>query len=230
MKRANGRKQDELRPIEAKVGILKNANGSAMFRMGNTVAVAGIFGPREVHPKHKEEAERAILRTEYRMSAFSTSTRSRPGPSRRSREISMVIREALIPVLFLEEFPKTAIDVHIEILEADASTRCAALNAASLALADAGIQMRDLVASCSAGKVKGEILLDIEGKEDTEGELDLPVAYYPHRKLITLIQMDGIATKEEVKKIIALAKKGCEEIYEVQKKALKEKYKGDEND
>ncbi|MBI5347691.1 MAG: exosome complex exonuclease Rrp41 [Candidatus Aenigmarchaeota archaeon] len=228
--RIDGRKKDELRPIEAKVGVLKNANGSAMFRMGNTIAVAGVFGPREVHPKHKEEAERAILRTEYRMSAFSTTSRSRPGPSRRSKEISMVIREALVPVLFLEEFPKTAIDVHIEVLQADASTRCAALNAAALALADAGVQMRDLVASCSAGKTNGEIVLDIAGKEDTDGELDLPVAYYPHKKMITLLQMDGIATKEEMKKIIALAKKGCEEIYEIQKKVLKEKYKEGDKD
>ncbi len=230
-KRSDGRKRDELRPIIAKVGILKNANGSALFKMGNTTAIAGVFGPREVHPKHKEEAERAILRTEYRMSAFSTTTRSRPGPSRRSKEISMVVREALMPVLFLEEFPKTAIDVHIEILQADASTRCAAINAASLALADAGIQMRDLVASCSAGKVNGEIFLDIAGKEDTEGELDLPVAYYPHKKLLTLTQMDGIATKDEVKTIIALARQGCEKIHEIQKKALKEKYKEvDKND
>lgn len=222
--RPDGRRLDELRPIEAAVGVLKKADGSAFFRMGNTMAIAGIYGPRKVHPKHEEEAERAILRTRYSMSAFSTTERSRPGPSRRSQEISKVTREALMPVIFLEEFPKTAIDVYIEILQADASTRVAGINAASLALADAGVPMADLVASCSAGKVAGHIVLDVAGKEDTEGELDLPIAYYKRKNLITLLQMDGLAKKEEIKKILQLALKGCETVYEKQRDALKQKY------
>ncbi len=225
--RTDGRKADELREIEAKVGILENTDGSAMFRLGNTVAIAGVYGPRKVYPRHEEELERAILRTEYKMASFSTSTRSRPGPSRRSIEISKVIREALTPVVFLEEFPKTAIDVHIEVIQADASTRVAGLNAASLALADAGVSMRDLVAACTAGKFQGNIILDVAGKEDTEGELDLPVAYYPKKNKITLLQMDGITDREEIKKIIALAVQGCERVYDVQKKALRKKYEID---
>ena len=99
------------------------------------------------------------------------------------------------------------------------------LNAATLALADAGVPMRDFVASCSAGKVGDKIVLDIAGKEDTDGQVDLPVAYYPKKRLLTLIQMDGIVTKDELKTIVSLAKKGCEQIYEVQKKVIKEKYK-----
>jgi exosome complex component RRP41 len=228
--RFDGRRLDQMREIEAKVGVLKKATGSAFFRLGNTTAVAGVYGPREVHPRHMEESETAILRTRYSMAAFSTEERNRPGPSRRSVEISMIVRNALTPVIFLEQYPKTAIDVHIEILEANASTRCVAINAAALALADAGIPMRDLISSCSAGKVDGQIVLDVMGKEDTEGELDLPVAYYPRKKQITLLQMDGITNPEEVKKIIKLAIQGCEKIYEKQKQALKEKYAAREVD
>ncbi len=232
MTRLNSRKNDELRPMEAKVGILKNAIGSAMFRLGNTIAIAGVFGPREVHPRHDTEATRAVLRTTYSMAPFATDDRGRPGPSRRSSEIGLVTRQALTPVVFLEDFPKTAIDVRVEIIQADASTRCVGINAAALALADAGIPMRDLVASCSAGIVDGKVLLDIEGKEDTNGELDLPVAYYPKQKKLTLLQMDGMTNNKQMKEIIQLAIKGCEQIYEVQKKALREKYemKGDKND
>jgi exosome complex component RRP41 len=222
--RSDGRKLDELRPMEAKVGVLKRADGSAMFRFGKTVAIAGVFGPRKVFPKHQEESDRAILRVDYRMAPYSTSSRGRPGLNRRSQEISMVIREALIPLICLEEFPKTAIDVTIEIIEANASTRCAALNAAVLALADAGVPMRDLVASCSAGKVNDTVLLDVAGDEDTEGQLDLPIAYYPKKNLITLLQMDGKTNKAEFKKLVELAIKGCEKIYEEQKKALRKKY------
>lgn len=236
--RIDGRKLDELRPITAAVGVLKNADGSAMFKLGNTTAIAGVFGPRKVYPKHEEEAERGILRTKYNMAPFATTERNRPGTNRRSTEISMVTRQALMPLIFLDEFPKTTIDVHIEILQADASTRCVGINAAVLALADAGIPMRDLVASCSAGKVSvhdaqgasvsSHVVLDVAGKEDTEGELDLPVAYYPKRKQITLLQMDGITDSKEVKEIIKLAVKGCDKIYEEQKKALRNKYKLEE--
>ncbi len=236
--RTDGRKADELRPIYAAVGVLKNANGSAMFRLGNTTAVAGVFGPRKVFPKHREEAERAIIRTKYNMAPFATAERNRPGTNRRSTEISMVTRQALTPLVFLEEFPKTAIDVHIEVLQADASTRCVGINAAVLALADAGIPMRDLVSSCSAGIIRSNdvhgapssshVVLDIAGKEDTEGELDLPIAYYPRKKHITLLQMDGIADNGQVREIIKLAIKGCEKIYEEQKRALRNKYRLEE--
>lgn len=222
--RLDGRKLNEMRPMEAHVGVLKKADGSAMFRLGNTVAIAGVFGPRKVYPKHEEEAERAVLRTEYRMSPFATTERGRPGLSRRSQEISMVTRESLNSMVFLDEFPKTAIDVHIEILQADASTRCAGINAASLALADAGIPMKDLISSCSAGKVQNTIVLDVAGKEDTEGELDCALSYYKRKNQITHLQMDGIASREETKKIIALAIEGCNKVYEVQKQALKNKY------
>ena len=227
--RSDGRKFDELRPIKCSVGVLKNADGSAMFKIGNTIAVAGVYGPRKVLPRHEENSQSAILRTKYNMSPFSTTERIRPGPNRRSSEISFVTREALKSVIFLEEFPKTAIDVHIEVINADASTRCAGINAASMALADSGVPMKDLVSSCSAGKVQDTIILDVAGKEDTIGDLDLPVAYYPNKNLFTLIQMDGLSKKEEIKKLIELAKKGCIEIYEKQKTTLKESYnlKGD---
>src|SRR3989338_11540088 len=174
MKRLNNRAVDELRPITAKVGVLRNAEGSAMFKLGNTFAIAGVYGPRKVHPKHDENAESAILRTKYNMAPFATSDRGRPGPNRRSQEISFVTKQALESVIFLEEFPKTAIDVHIEVLQADASTRCVGINAAALALADSDIPMKDIIASCSAGKVGEHTVLDVAGKEDTEGELDLP--------------------------------------------------------
>jgi len=223
-KRIDGRNFDELRPIEAKAGILNNADGSGYFRFGNTVAIAGVFGPRPVHPKHLEDPQKAMLRCTYNMASFSTTERKRPGPDRRSIEISKVTTEAIKPVLFLDEFPRTSIDVYIEIIQADASTRCAGINAAAIALADAGIPMRDLVSSASAGKVGGEIVLDIAGKEDTEGEVDLPIAYYPRKNLITLLQMDGIVSYEEFKKIVDLAVKGAKKVYEVQKKALKNKY------
>ncbi len=223
-KRPDGRKLDEMREIEARAGVIPRAEGSGYFRLGNTMAVAAVYGPRELHPKHLTDPLKAYVKCRYNMAPFSTTDRVRPGPSRRSTEISKVIKEALKSVIFTEEFPKTGIEIFIEILQADASTRCVGLNAASIALADAGIPMKDLIASCSAGKVDGQIVLDVAGEEDCEGEVDLPIAYIPRKNKLYLLQMDGLITKDEIKQALNLAIKGCKLIYEKQKEALKKKY------
>jgi len=224
MERSDGRKNDELRPVKMKVGILKHADGSAMVSIGKTIAVAAAYGPRELNPRHMQESDRAILQCNYTMAPFSTNERVRPGPSRRSVEISKVTREALEPALFLKDFPRTTIDVYIVILQANAGTRTAGINAASLALADAGIQMRDLVTSIAAGKVNGHCALDLTGEEEEVTECDLPIAYMPRENKFTLMQMDGHITKDDMKHVIKLAVKGCETLYEHQKKALLEKW------
>lgn len=230
-KRLDGRTLDQFRQMEIEVGVLKNANGSATFKFGNTYALAAVQGPREVHPRHQEDPQKTVLRCKYAMVPFSTKERIRPGRSRRGTEISMVINKALSNVVFFSEYPKTAIDVFIEILQADASTRCAALNAASLALVDAGISMSDMVSSCSVGKVDGKIALDLYGIEDNYGDVDMAVAMVGSEDKVVLLQMDGIITRDEMVTMLNLAKKGCGEIYEKQKQALREKYNtGDKND
>jgi exosome complex component RRP41 len=220
MKRLDGRQAGETRPIEITAGVLENATGSAMVRMGKTVAVAGVFGPRE----KLQEFKKASLMCRYMMMPFSTDERVRPGLSRRSKEISMVVRNALEPAIFTEEFPKAAIDIFIDILQADAGTRTAAINAASVALADAGVPMRDLVCSVAAGKIGKDYVIDLAGKEEDESACDLPVAYMPRQGNFSLLQMDGDLPKEDVKRLLKLVTKACEEIYEKQKKALEKRW------
>jgi exosome complex component RRP41 len=129
----------------------------------------------------------------------------------------------------LENFPRTVIDVFIEILQADGGSRCAALDAAAVALADAGIPMRDMVSACAAGKVADTIVLDINNEEDQEGQADMPVAYMPNLGKVTLIQLDGVLTPQEYEKCVNTAIEGCKLVYEVQKKALQEKFFGEES-
>lgn len=222
--RLDGRKANELRPVTIKAGVIPNANGSAMVTMGKTVAVAAVYGPRYLYPKFKQLYERAILKTTYMMVPFSTNERVRPGPSRRSQEICKVTREALENVIFLEEYPKAVIDVYINIIQANAGTRTAGINAASVALADAGIAMKDLVASAAAGKINGEYVLDLAGKEEEETDCDVPVAYIPSQDKISLLQMDGKLPPEDVEKVIKTAIEGCKVIYEKQKEALRERW------
>lgn len=223
-KRLDGRSMEELRQVKIEVGVLKRADGSAYIEWGENKIIAACYGPREVHPKHLERHDRAIVRCRYNMAPFSVPDRKRPGPDRRSIEISKVIKEAFAPIVLTELFPRTAIDIFIEVLQANAGTRCAGLTAASVALADAGVPMRDLIASCAVGKIDGEIVLDLFGLEDNNGEGDMPIAYMPNKKKITLLQMDGNFTRAEFEKALNLGISGCTQIYEKQKAALKKKY------
>jgi len=222
--RIDGRRPDELRPIELKVGILENAAGSALIRQGDNRILAGIYGPREIHPKHLALPNRATLRCRYHMAPFSVEDRKRPAPSRRELEISKVIREALEPVIFTEYYPRTGIEIYIEVLEANGGTRCSGITAASLALADAGIPMRGLVVACASGKIGGKIVLDLNDFEDKNGEADLPVAISSQSGKILLLQMDGKLSPSEFHEALDLAIEGCRQIYEMQKNALKASY------
>jgi len=222
--RVDGRKPDELRPVVMEVGVLKNADGSAYVQQGNTKVIAAVYGPREIHPKHLTLPDRAILRTRYHMVPYSTDERKSPAPTRREIELSKVIREALESVIFVELYPRTTIDVFIEVIQADAGTRTAGIMAASLALADAGIPMRDLVAAVAVGKVDGQLVLDINQLEDEYGEADMPIAMMPSLGKIVLLQLNGVLTEEEFKQALQLAKKGIMKLYEYEQQALRKKY------
>ena len=224
--RCDGRKVNETRKVTIKAGVLKNADGSAYIEFGDNKILAGVFGPRDVHPKHMANTDTGIIRCRYHMSPFSVTERKNPAPSRREIEISKVIKEALEPALILDQFPRTAVDVFIEILQADGGSRCAALDAASVALADAGIPMRDMVCACAAGKVADTVVLDVNNEEDQAGQADMPVGYMPNLDKITLIQLDGVLTPDEYKKCVETAIDGCKQVYEIQKKALTEKFFG----
>jgi exosome complex component RRP41 len=223
-RRLDGRKPDELRPIKIEVGILSNADGSAYIEQGKNKILAAAFGPKEMHPKHLSRPDRMVLRCRYHMAPFSVQERKSPAPSRREIELSKVIRESLEPSLFVEYYPRTGIDIFIEVLQADGGTRCASITAASLALADAGIPMRDLVVACAAGKVDDTVVLDLMDTEDKVGAADVPVAVMPNLNAVTLLQMDGILAPEEFEKAVNLAMEGCKKIYDLQKEALKTKY------
>src|SRR5689334_12294964 len=227
-RRTDGRNPDELRQIKITVGVVKNADGSAFIEFGRNKIIAAVYGPREVHPKHMALPDRCILRCRYHMSPFSTDTRKNPAPSRREVEISKVMRESLEPALILEDYPRAAIDLFVEVLQADGGSRCAGIIAASVALADAGINMRDLVSACAAGRLGDNIVLDINDLEDKEGDADMPVAYLPNVEQITLLQLDGKLSSTQFNECLNKAIDGCKAVYEIQKDALMKKYFGNE--
>lgn len=224
-KRPDGRKADEIREIRMQVGVLSRADGSAYLEWGQNKVLAAVYGPRECLPKHLANPYRAIVQYHYRMTTFSVPDRKNPKPGRREIEISKVCGEALEKAIFLEKFPNTTINVEVEIIDSNAGTRVAGLTAAALAVADAGIPMRDLVAACGVGKAGGTILVDLnKDEEDAEDAVDIPMAILPSSGEIVLLQLDGLMAPKEWKDALKLGVSSCGKVYEMQKEALKSKY------
>ena len=223
-RRIDGRRLDELRPISITAGPLYQADGSAFVEWGENKVMEAVYGPREVHPRHLMQNNKAIVQCRYNMAAFSVDERKRPGLDRRSQEISKVLGEAFESVIFAEEFPRTSIDVYIEVLQANAGTRCAGLVAASVALADAGIPMVDLLPAVAVGKIAGQIALDLRKEEDNFGEADLPMAVVPQSGRFVLLQMEGHMKREELSQAIDLGLAGLKTVHAKMREALQHRY------
>lgn len=222
--RLDGRTAEELRPIKIETGVLNRADGSAYIEWGGNKIMVAVYGPREAYPKHTQDINKAIVKARYNMAAFSVDERKRPGPDRRSIEISKVISEALDQAIMVEQFPRTQIDVFIEVLQADAGTRIAGLTAAAVAVASAGIPMNDFVVGCTAGKVEGKIVLDLSKEEDNFGDADLPMGVLSKTGRIVLLQMDGDLTTEEFDTATEMIMKATKRINEMQREALSSRF------
>ncbi|MCX8174962.1 MAG: exosome complex exonuclease Rrp41 [Candidatus Micrarchaeota archaeon] len=224
-KRIDGRATDELRPIRIVARVLNDADGSAYVEWGKNKVLAGVYGPSECIPRHDQSLYRSVVRCRYNMAPFSgAEEHGRSGPSRRSRELSKVIKEAFENVIISENFPRTQIEIFVEVLQSDGGTRCAAITAASVALADAGIPMKDLITAVAVGKIDGQMAIDLGKEEDNFGESDMPLAFSLRTGELLLFQMDGLLTREELQKGIAMAKAAAQKVHKLQVEAIRKVY------
>jgi len=224
-KRIDGRKMDELRPVKIVARVLNDADGSAYIEWGKNKILAGVYGPSECVPRHEQSLYRAVVRCRYNMAPFSgMEEHGRSGPSRRSKELSKVIKESFENVIISENFPKTQIEIFVEVLQSDGGTRCAAVTAAAVALADAGIPMKDMISAVAVCKIDGKMAVDPGKEEDNFGESDMPIAFSPRTGELLLYQMDGLLTRDELAEGLKLARDASEKIRKLQVDAIKKVY------
>lgn len=224
--RLDGRRPMEMRQLRAEIGIVAKADGSASFEMGNTKVIAAVYGPREVQNRSQQLNDQALVRCEYTMANFSTGDRRRkPKGDRRSTEISLVIRQTMEACIMTHLMPRSQIDIFVQVLQADGGTRSACINAATLALADAGIPMCDVVTSCSAGYLNSTPLLDVNYVEDSAGGPDVTVGILPKSTKVTLLQMDSKLPMDIFENVMQLATEGCKAVANYIHEVLLEKTK-----
>jgi len=196
--RIDGRDDDEVRQVSCEAGVLPRTHGSALFTRGETQAMAtvtlGTGADEQVVDGLTEEYTKEFM-VHYNFPPFCVGeARPMRGPGRREIGHGMLAERALRPVVpDTDDFPYT-IRTDVDILESNGSSSMATVTGGSLAMMDAGVNLKRHVAGVAMGLVEDEetgefdILTDILGDEDHSGDMDLKVA--GTERGITAIQMD----------------------------------------
>jgi len=229
-KRLDGRKLDEFRKITGEVGLLPRTHGSGLFKRGETqvlsVVTLGSPGAEQHFDQMGGEGTKSFMH-DYNFPAFSVGETGRMfGPGRREIGHGTLAEKALKPVIpAKKDFPYT-VRIVSEVLSSNGSSSMGSVCGSTLALLDAGINIKANVSGIAMGLIQDEkthkVLTDIQGHEDHYGDMDLKVA--GTRKGITAIQMDvkinGISL-EILKDAIKQAKKGRLGILDEMEKTIK---------
>ncbi|CAE6490552.1 unnamed protein product [Rhizoctonia solani] len=203
--RADGRKARELRSITIELSPHPTADGSATVSHGLTTVNVCVFGPREAKNRSQTMHDKALINVEVSEAAFSSSERRKRGRNdKRILEFAASIRATFEPVVQVSLYPRSEIDIFVQVLQQDGGVLQAAINAATLALIDAGIALTDYVCACTAACIDTTGLLDLTNTEESDLP-NLTLAVLPRSKRVTLVTMETRLHVERFEQIFKLA-------------------------
>ncbi|XP_068943582.1 exosome complex component MTR3 [Petaurus breviceps papuanus] len=227
---AGPRDPSRLRPVYARAGLLSQAKGSAYLEAGRTKVLCAVSGPRPV------EGERAAagsaggrLLCDFRRAPFSGPRRRRrpagaAGGGAEERELALAMQEALEPAVRLGRYPRAQLEVSALLLEDGGSALAAAVSAAALALADAGVEMYDLVVGCALSRGAGADAawqLDPTRREEERAAGGLTVALMPVLNQVSgLLGCGEACSAESWAGAVRLGLEGCQRLYPVLQQCL----------
>jgi ribonuclease PH len=229
--RADGRRPDELRPLDLQVDFLEQPQGSALISAGKT-RVLCTASVEEGVPRWLKGAGRGWMTAEYGLLPASTGERtSREASSGRQKgrtvEIQRLIGRSLRAVTDLEALGERTLWLDCDVLQADGGTRCAAISGAYVAARRAldrlglGKALTDSVAAVSVGLVDGVALLDLDYSEDSRAEVDVNVVMSGDGRLIEVqATAEGQRfSREQLDDMLDLADAGIAQIMDAQREA-----------
>lgn len=207
--RLDGRRPLELRRMQCRFGVVREAEGSVTFESGNTQILAAAFGPRD--QKHRTDGKTASVYCQVSAAPFSTGERrKRSRRDRLTRELAQVVKGAVQTIVLTELFPGCRIDVFLHVLQADGGILSAALNATVLAVADAGIPMHDCCGAVSFGLLENTILLDVNHLEESAGGALATVLIQRRLENVVTLHLErGKLNLDQLEEGMSIAKEGA---------------------
>ncbi|KAL3184895.1 hypothetical protein MRX96_030788 [Rhipicephalus microplus] len=202
--RLDGRKPFEQRKIACRLGVFTQADGSAYIEQGNAKVLAAVYGPHEPRgSRSRSFHDRVLVNCQFSMATFSTLERKRrPRGDKKSQEMTLHIQQAFEASILTQLYPRSQIDIFVEVLQSDGGTLSVCINAATLALIDAGIALKDYVCACSVGFVD--------------------VAVLPKSQQMVLLEMTSRVHVDNLQKMLDAAVKGCIDVHAILDSQVKE--------
>ncbi|KAJ7494569.1 ribosomal protein S5 domain 2-type protein [Mycena galericulata] len=221
--RSDGRRQYELRDMTIDLSQQGVADGSAIITHGLTQVLVSVFGPREAKMRSQTMHDRANLNVELSVAAFSTGERrKRSRGDKRILEMAATIKSTFEPVVQTSLYPRSQIDIFVQVLQQDGGLLQACINGATLALANAGIPLLDFVCAVTGGVHSTSPMLDLTLLEEN----DIPhvtVAVMPKTGKVTLVTMETRLHVERFEEIFRLACEAGKVIHTEMKGAVRER-------
>ncbi|KAI7841766.1 hypothetical protein COHA_004632 [Chlorella ohadii] len=218
--RRDGRAYEEFRNVFLNTGVISQASGSAYAEFNNTKVMVGVYGPRQSERK-VGYSEQGRISVDVKLATFATRQRGVFGQTPEERELSALLATALEAATNLASFPKATADVYVLVLEAGGAELAVAATAAALALADAGIEMFDLVTACSVSRAEGALLLDPTTDEAAREEAGLTLALMPACSEVTQLVSRGPWSSSQLREALELAMGGCAQLDALARQVLK---------
>ncbi|MFD4325290.1 ribonuclease PH [Nocardioides sp. NPDC058538] len=230
--RADGRADDELRPIKITRNWLDHAAGSVLIEFGKTRVLCAASASEGV-PRWRKGSGLGWVTAEYAMLPAATHERSSRESVKgkiggRTHEISRLVGRSLRAVIDYKALGENTINIDCDVLQADGGTRTAAITGAYVALADAvaslGVQkaLTGSVAAISVGIIDGVPRLDLPYEEDVRAETDMNIVMTGEGKFVEVQgTAEGVAfDRAELDALLALGEKGCADLTKLQEAAL----------
>uniref|UniRef100_H3CEF3 Exosome complex component MTR3 n=1 Tax=Tetraodon nigroviridis TaxID=99883 RepID=H3CEF3_TETNG len=214
--RADGRQREQadVRPVFVRCGLGSQAKGSAYMEAGATKLLCCVYGPRETERKDETDMRCGRLTADVRFAPFSCPERGSWIQGSQDRDFSSMLLESLQPAVCLHRYPRSQIEVHLVVLENGGSVLAHAVTCASVALADAGIQMYDLVLGCSLRQDGASFVADPTYAEE------LTVAFLPSLNQISGLRSDGEMAEDTLRAGVRTCIEGCYKLYPVVRQVL----------
>ncbi len=235
--RAGSRKNREIRPVKITRNFIKHAEGSVLIEMGDTKVICTATVEEKVPPFLKNSGKGWIT-SEYAMIPRSSQERipresSKGKQGGRTHEIQRLIGRSLRAVVDLDALGERTLWIDCDVIQADGGTRTASITGSFIALADAlalsrsrGLikkyPLKDYLAAISVGRVKGEVLLDLDYSEDSNAQTDMNVVMTGKEEFVEIqgTAEKGSFSKNDLEEFLDYSKKGILELIELEKSLI----------
>ncbi|XP_020694973.1 exosome complex component RRP41-like isoform X1 [Dendrobium catenatum] len=216
--RSDGRNFHQCRPAFLRTGAASSASGSAYAEFGSTKVIVSVFGPRE-SKKAMLYSDVGRLNCHVTYTTFSTPIR---GQGFEHKEYSSMLHKALEGAIMLETFPKTTVDIFALVLESGGGDLPVIISCASLAIADAGIMMYDLVSAVSLSCFGKNMVIDPTSEEEACQDGSLMITYMPSRNEVTQFTLTGEWPTARINEAMELCLDACSKLADILRSCLKD--------